>query len=750
MMGVAATAAVDNEGVEFYLGYMPNWTGSQNVEIHLTGETATTVTVEYPQGTVLSTESVTPGTVTIVTLPVAASNNWTPDTVAANMVRVTADDEFVAYMVNRTLFTSDAALALPVDVHNTEYIVTDYDPAFIGGQFLVYAAYDDTTVTITPSTNLVGRPAGVPFDVILQQGEGYYALSATTSSTNSLTGTIVSADRPVGMTNGNGCTQVPNGTAFCDHIFEVAQPVQTWGTEIGVANLPQRPSGSIYRIVASENATTVTLDGAPLVTLNRGQYHEIAPLAGNHVFRADKPIYVSQFMTGSTSPDAVQGDPAQGNMIPFAQYVNDYTFSTVGGGQFVDHYVTIIADNADVGVLTLDGVVVPAAEYTAIPATSYSAAVIALSEGTHSTSSPNPHGITVEGYNQDDSYLYPGGALFQFINPVGDANPPLVSLDPQAGDPPTVDGTATDDRPSEDTNGNDVLDPGEDLNGNDQIDEDTGIFFVELGPGSANLTLSVDPFVPGDGSATFQVGLIDPSLDGSGSVVVTDGAGNTTEVPVEITANTAPTVEITQPVDGSTVEVGQLVELSATITDPDVGDTHTCSIDWGDGTVDPGVVVGDLCTGSHTYSSIATPTIEVTVTDDGGLTGTDDVMLIVIDPETKVTGGGWLLDDDGERVRLGFVAKPGEGQIQVRGPGFRFHGNTVADLVAVKPTASWSGTGRYNNVDGYSFEITVNDTGNGRSKRGTPDSLSLVIRDGDGNTVYEVSGTIGGGNLKVH
>jgi len=41
-----------------------------------------------------------------------------------------------------------------------------------------------------------------------------------------LTGTIIQADKPVALTNGNQCTNVPPGTLFCDHVFEVGQPVR--------------------------------------------------------------------------------------------------------------------------------------------------------------------------------------------------------------------------------------------------------------------------------------------------------------------------------------------------------------------------------------------------------------------------------------------------------------------------------------------------------------------------------------------
>jgi hypothetical protein len=526
---------LDNKGTEFIMSFLPNY-HVPNVELHLTSDVNTMVTVEYPVNspTFTTTVPASPGNVTIVSLPNSSAQGWAPNTVDNNCVHAFAPDEFVCYMINRAGYTSDAALALPIDTMNTDYIVMDYNGAYGGGEFTVYAGFNSTTVTITPKNAVVGRPAGVPFTVTLDRGEGYHAKSSASSGTaGSLTGTIIESDRPVGLVNGNKCTNIPLGYGACDHIFEVAQPVQTWGDEVLVTNLPNR-AGSIYRVLASEDNTAVTLDGAPLSLLNKGDFHETAALAGGHVFQGDKPIYVGQFMPGQSYPGSTLGDPAQGNMVPSDQYLPGYTFSTVGGGQFVENYVSIIADNADVGTLMLDGTPVAAASFTPIAGTSFSSAIIRLSSGTHTTASVNGHGITVEGYNSYDSYIYPGGARFQFINPKGDANPPICQVTIGVD---TATGSATDNRPSEDTNGNGVLDPGEDLNNNGQIDEDTGIFFVVLEPGSINLSLTVDPFTPGDPVVTFTVTLINPNQPGSGVVTATDGAGNTCSKNIALAGN---------------------------------------------------------------------------------------------------------------------------------------------------------------------------------------------------------------------
>ena len=528
-----AGAALDNKGTEFFMAFLPNLS-TPNVELHLTGEVATNVTVQYPVNapTFSTTVAVTPGNITIVELPSSAAQSWTAGTAQDNAVRAFADDEFIVYMINRAPRTSDAALALPVDALNTDYIVASFSASFApDSEFAVTGAFDNTTVTITPTNALTGGfAAGVPFNVTLNRGQAFLGQGTTSGSAGDLTGTIIQADKPIALTNGNQCTNVPPGTLFCDHVFEVGQPVQTWGRTALVGPLPNRPNGSVYRILASEDTTTVQLDGVGIATLDRGQFIDTGPLSGAHTFSGDKPIFVVQYMTGSSFSGATLGDPAMGNMVPSEQYLQAYTFSTVGGGQFVENFVTIIAQDSDVsaGTILLDGATVPAADFTAIGGTGFSFANQVLVSGVHQTASNGSHGITVEGYNQADSYLYPGGARFQLINPEGDANPPVCSFTGGT----SGSGTATDNRPSEDTNGNGVLDAGEDLNGNGQIDEDAGIFFVELDPGSTNLALNVDPFTPGAGVVNYTVTVPDPTRAGTGGITATDGEGNTCNVPM--------------------------------------------------------------------------------------------------------------------------------------------------------------------------------------------------------------------------
>jgi hypothetical protein len=107
---------------------------------------------------------------------------------------------------------------------------------------------------------------------------------------------------------------------------------------------------------------------------------------------------------------------------------------------------------------------------------------------------------------------------------------------------------------------------------------------------------------------------------------VTDSGGLAGSDPIALTVtNTAPVVTITAPPDGSRVAQGDPVTLTGTATDAEDGDL-SASLAWvsdRDGALGTGASVtrSDLSVGLHT--------ITASVTDSGGLAGSDPIALTV-------------------------------------------------------------------------------------------------------------------------
>ena len=69
----------------------------------------------------------------------------------------------------------------------------------------------------------------------------------------------------------------------------------------------------------------------------------------------------------------------------------------------------------------------------------------------------------------------------------------------------------------------------------------------------------------------------------------------------------------------------------ATYTDPGTADTHTATVDWGDGTAiqGPFAVAGGVVVGTHTYTSNGVFTVQVCVSDDDAGSACDTLQVTI-------------------------------------------------------------------------------------------------------------------------
>ncbi|KUN24873.1 hydrolase [Streptomyces antibioticus] len=104
--------------------------------------------------------------------------------------------------------------------------------------------------------------------------------------------------------------------------------------------------------------------------------------------------------------------------------------------------------------------------------------------------------------------------------------------------------------------------------------------------------------------------------DGTYTVTLTGGRSSDTAT-VKV-ANAAPAITAaTGP--KSAVSVGRTAVVTAAFTDPGSSDTHTCKVDWKDGTApQAGQVTATGCRAEHTYTKAGIRRPVITVTDDDG------------------------------------------------------------------------------------------------------------------------------------
>lgn len=547
MMPVALQAASDSAGTEFFVAFQPNTAGgTSNLSLFITGEQDTQGVVEIPGLNFSQNFTVQANKITTINLP-SGAQSLPNNSISRLGVHVTAQSEVTIYGLNQKTYTTDAFLSLPVDILGLEYLAMSYQGlSGYPSQIAVAGVFDNTQITITPSAAAVDRPAGVPFTVTLNRLDTFQIRGNGTD----LTGSIITATAPVSVMSGVECVNVPVGYPWCDHIVEMMPPVATWGKSFLTVPLATRLKGDVFRILASQDGTNVYINGALAATLNRGKFYEKILTVRSQI-EASTPVLVAQYSAGQ-SFDGVVSDPFMMLIPPTEQFLNRYTFSTPASG-FTKNFVNIVAPDSAISSLVLDGAPINTTLFSPIGSSGFSGGQVSISLGSHTITGNASFGIYVYGFGSYDSYGYPGGMAFQFINPMGDTYLPNVKLT-QIGD--TIQGTATDsedidangildpgedlngnsiiDRRSEDVNGNGKLDSGEDLNGNGFMDRDTGIFKVELEPGSTNLQLDVLSFIPGALSVNFSITMIDPKKPGTGVLLVYDGVGNMVQTPISL------------------------------------------------------------------------------------------------------------------------------------------------------------------------------------------------------------------------
>ena len=443
-----ATAPDTTQGTDFWLTFEGNLDGGSNLYLFAAGDTATTGTVSEPEISFSQSFTVTPGTVTQVTLP-SDGQDLTSDVVGDYGIHVTSEAPVSVYGLNTEEYTTDGFLGLPTDILGQHYIVEAYtNDIGQGSQFSVVGTADDTTVTIIPSETIGSHTVGTPYTVQLNQGQTYQLNDADVED-GDLTGTDITSDKPVAVFGGSNCAYVPAQDEACNTLAEELTPVTAWGTSFVTEPLATR-TGDTFRFLASEDDTTVQVNGATVATLNAHAFYETT-LSAASVITSDKPIFVTQFSNGSQY-DGASADPFSVTIPPSGQFLNSYTVTTEPDGAdpaITANYINVVAPTSEVGSVTLDGTAIPASDFSAIPGSSFSGAQVPVPFGSHVLGGPLPFGITVYGYGNYDGYGYPGGFTLSPIAVVSN-----VTLALGGGGTGPVGGTATATANVTDQNGN--------------------------------------------------------------------------------------------------------------------------------------------------------------------------------------------------------------------------------------------------------------------------------------------------------
>ncbi|HEY5947750.1 MAG TPA: MopE-related protein [Kofleriaceae bacterium] len=408
------------------------------------GSTPANVVIEVKTGTVWS--PVPMGTFTVAprslqTVNVARRFASGSSVQPGGAYRITSDVPVIAYQFapidGSASYLSDASLLLPVSALDKYYIVSAWpygnDAASVPRPaHIQIAASQAATVTVTsPIASEAGANApalapGVPQTFQLTEGD-YLQLTVATID-QSFTGTYIESTAPVAVFSSNDCANVPNipSECCCDHLEEQLFGLQTWGKSYVAAQMPRRQTeGSVWQILAQEDNTTVTFTPAagvtglpPTVTINARQKVEYevrgAATPGDFLVSSDKPILVNQYTVGAfhVQVNSLLGDPDMVQAVPTEQFLAAYT--VLVPSTWTNDYLVI---TRKAGTMVLVDGVPPAATWNPVPG-GWETGVITVPDGVHTLESNTPFGVHVNGYDDYDSYAYPGGLNQTVINPI--------------------------------------------------------------------------------------------------------------------------------------------------------------------------------------------------------------------------------------------------------------------------------------------------------------------------------------------
>ncbi len=193
--------------------------------------------------------------------------------------------------------------------------------------FDIVATENNTSVTITPTKNIVGHSANVPFTITLQQGQTYCAQATSGASSAHLGGSKIVASKPIAITIKDDLMNVPD---FCNDLNgDQLIAVDKLGTDYVVVK-GFLIDETVF-IVSTTNDNQIFLNGSatPITTLQEGQtytYSLPSSFSAIHIRSKEKVYVLHTSGSGCESASAIIPPYICGgsSVINFKRSTNEY------------------------------------------------------------------------------------------------------------------------------------------------------------------------------------------------------------------------------------------------------------------------------------------------------------------------------------------------------------------------------------------------------------------------------------------
>ncbi len=259
--------------------------------------------------------------------------------------------------------------------------------------------------------------------------------------------------------------------------------------------------------------------------------------------------------------------------------------------------------------------------------------------------------------------------------------------------------------------------------------EDDHTATVDYGDGSGVQTLALNP------GKTFALNH-EYADNGVYTVIVTvtdDDGGAGSDTATVTVMNVAPTVDADP---DQAVNEGQTVSFDGSFSDPGTGDTHTATVDYGDGSgVQPLSLNPDKTFSfSHEYADDAVYPVTVTVTDDDGSVGANTAIVTVMNVAPTVEAGPDQTVNEGDTVNLDPATFTDPGVLDTHtavvdwGDGTSVAGSVDQTAGTVTGSHVYTGEGTYT----VTVPVTDDDGGTGS------DTLTVTVESGQAPPVQTI------------
>ena len=453
--GYTTVIDTSNRGTRFWVPYGHHQgfnTNSQNMWLYLSAEDSANVTVRVNGTNWKRTYAIPANTVRVSDIMPKSGlidARILNEGLYEHGISITSDVPIVAYAHIYDGANSGASLLLPVGVYGYEYQSLNFTQNYAADCFSWFAVMSDrdsTLVEITPVVNTrAGRPAGVPFNVLLMKGEVYNVMGTT----NGAAGTDLSGSKIKAIANASGkCYPIAvfsgsTRTWICtgggDNFISQVFPTQAWGKRYltfatATQNSTTNYNSNIYRVLVKDPATvvTVTRNGTVIPTgalVVPGNYYQFSNTFGNGpnsavYIEADKPVMVSQYMVsggasscpGITAPGV--GDPEMMYVSPIEQGIKKAAFYSTNNSAITSTYVNVVIPTAGLASLVIDGATTftDVFAHPSLPGYSCVRHNLTTNPGQHNISSDSAFTSITYGIGSVESYGYNAGTLVKNLN----------------------------------------------------------------------------------------------------------------------------------------------------------------------------------------------------------------------------------------------------------------------------------------------------------------------------------------------